>query len=135
MIDSYIKIFSKGQSENSSQFSKKSDHVIPKQFHNFKDKILVLRQGMFYVKNQIYIYQINGAKSWQKNVESLCWSVYLKKHSRYSPIWQYHKFSRELLFEIFPKGNYQKNNDDDPIELLADFIQNIAKYIAGMMVE
>ena len=64
----------------------------------------ILKQYIFCYKVHSYSKDVTS----ESDPEACCWSLYVKIRGKNHIVWQYHRFSNELLGEAFPE--YFKNN-------------------------
>lgn len=87
--------------------SRNNDPVLPSKF--LEAIRVVGKQGMFIgsiLKQYIFSYKVHSNTievTGDSDPEKTCWSLYVKIRGKNHIIWQYHRFSNELLGEAFPE--------------------------------
>jgi len=62
------------------------------------------------------------------------WSLYVRIGRKTNVIWQFHKFSADVLNETLGLAN-SLTSGDDPVDLLNGFVQNICKATTDFVLE
>ena len=132
------------QEQARSSASRQADPVLPEGLNLGETKTALCKQGMFLSAanpSYAFIYKIfkhyesAGADPGQDSAETASdeahirysWSIFVKVRGRVHAIWQYHRFSDEMLAGVMSHGGC-----GDPLDKLAGLFKQIAKGAADL---